>query len=789
MLGTLFEDNPTARTMAFNPTGTTRIAVPESLSSLIGSEREPDERFAFIQPDETVFVALFLKAVEKGSSGGPLRFAGSPDVFHQMYVVSLRPDEEAVLVIDSGPIDGRPEPGEVGVSGLRFTPRRGVRTINERGVIQSVDEDLAAMLGYTAEDLVGTSTLEICHPDFQQVAIEGWIELLVQTGGVRRTRQRVRRGDGSWMWCEMIHTNRLHDLGYVVNEMIDVSAEMEAESKLYEREQVLAGLTELLPTGVALFGLDRRLTFTNARWVEAVGADVRELDDFTKEISGDEAEAKRLVDGFEACVAHGTPFATTIDLEPPGAETVRHCNFSIRAFRDADQQITGLVCCLEDVTTIWRMSQELKKRAELDGLTGLLNRPTIMESLQRCLDEGLTTGSTTAVLFCDLNGFKLVNDLLGHAAGDQLLKEIADYLQTSTRPGDLVGRLGGDEFVIVCPNVGSMDAVMGLAARLSTGLADLDLPTVPGRPVTWSAGLASSRSGAADAEELLAMADSAMYEQKRQGSDVPVLFDAEASSTVGRRAEIGRALSSAVAGGSIEVHYQSIVDLGTELPLGYEALARWRHQGRFIPPDEFIPFAEARGLITGIGDLVLDRVLDEAARTGGSRLWSVNLSAVQLNDTGFAEKVLTMLSERGVSPGSLIFDVNEDSVFDQRAVATSNLLRLRQAGVKLAIDDFGTKHGSLHQLASTPFTGIKIDRVFTALLGKDERAEAIVGGIASVGSQLGLMVLAEGVETEEQAIRAAELGILRAQGYLYDHPSPIPVEHRLPTCGSRTIQA
>ncbi|MDH3678611.1 MAG: GGDEF domain-containing protein [Acidimicrobiia bacterium] len=298
-----------------------------------------------------------------------------------------------------------------------------------------------------------------------------------------------------------------------------------------EHERFLRQVTDLLPTGLAIFDLDASLSFSNPRWAELTGRPAATAGELVEILEGDRDEAVALLAGLRRCVEAGTPFSAQVTIDPPGTGAARRCTFTTRPLRDDEGHIVGVLCYLDDVTDLWRAGQQLRVKAETDELTGLLNRATIIEFLDRTLEGEAEGGNNTAVFFIDLNRFKSVNDEHGHAAGDRVLQQVASYLQRVTRRVDRVGRLGGDEFVVVCPLAGEPADVMRLAHRIASGLHEEPLPAVEGGTVGWSIGVALDRAGDHSAQSLLAEADAAMYEQKQCGSSAPRLYLAEDTRT------------------------------------------------------------------------------------------------------------------------------------------------------------------------------------------------------------------------------------------------------------------
>jgi diguanylate cyclase (GGDEF)-like protein len=427
------------------------------------------------------------------------------------------------------------------------------------------------------------------------------------------------------------------------------------------------------------------------------------------------------------------------------------------------------------------LERELERRALHDPLTGLANRILFFDRLEHALAR---RGEQVAVLFMDLDDFKTVNDAFGHAAGDVVLGTVADAIRSAIRPGDTAARLGGDEFAVLLDEHTTVYEAGLVAGRL---LVAVRTPvTVAGHhhSIGASIGISVGASGTATAEAMMREADIAMYVAKGQGKDRFTVFEATAHEPVVRGLELRADLELAIADHQFEVHYQPIIDLATGTIAGVEALARWRHPTRgLLDPIEFISLAESTGAIVPLGRLVLNEACRLAARwasqartqgpSAATRFMSVNLSAVQLLDPGFADDVASILRSSGLPPAQLVLEMTETTRLDQDAAAAT-LRQLRTLGTRLAIDDFGTGYASLSQLSRIPFDIVKIDRSFVAALAPGSRAESMISGIIDLARRLNVAVVAEGIEDADQLRRLRELGCAMGQGFHFAHPMPAP---------------
>jgi diguanylate cyclase (GGDEF)-like protein/PAS domain S-box-containing protein len=403
-------------------------------------------------------------------------------------------------------------------------PKTGRIDKDSVAVIRHADARICLMLGFDVDELVGARSLDFIHPDDQTRAIAVWMDMLAAPGGTTRLRARHLRKDGSWLWLELTNTNRLDETdGRVVTEMIDISDEMDALEALRRREQLLDRLTEALPSGVLHFDADLRVLHSNGRLHDLLGVpQATTVLDQMSTVS--EVDRLALDDALHAIAARGRDTDLDVTLQLPGETRVRHCSIAIRTLNDADGNPDGGVLCVDDVTEAWRLRAELERRATIDELTGCLNRPAVLSTLENHLAKSRTARTGTAVVFLDLDGFKEVNDTFGHQVGDQLLAGTAGRLRGATRAHDVVGRLGGDEFLVVLPQVADEREAIAIANRFQATLAE-PVDVVGGVPthVRSSVGVAWTGPNTMDADSLIAAADRAMYESKRSGNSAVIL--------------------------------------------------------------------------------------------------------------------------------------------------------------------------------------------------------------------------------------------------------------------------
>jgi diguanylate cyclase (GGDEF)-like protein len=426
------------------------------------------------------------------------------------------------------------------------------------------------------------------------------------------------------------------------------------------------------------------------------------------------------------------------------------------------------------------LEQQLPHQAFHDTLTGLPNRALFLDRLTQALVRMQRTGHRIAVLFLDLDRFKVVNDSLGHTTGDQLLVAVAQRLVACLRPGDTVARWGGDEFTVLLDDRANATQATHIAQRILDALAPAVM--LDGRCIvtTPSIGIAVSTGDETGPDDLLRAADLAMYHAKARGKAQYQLFDARMSVEVVERLELEADLRQALERGEFEVMYQPKVALQRGEVTGFEALLRWHHPTRgLISPAQFIPLAEETGLILPIGHWVLKQACRQATRwqaatPGAPPLTiNVNLSARQVQQPGWVAEIDGILAEAGLAPGCLVLEITESVVMDDAAANSVLLGKLKALGVHLAIDDFGTGYSSLNYLKRFPVDVLKIDKAFVDGVGQDVEATAIVEAVITLAHTLGMEVVAEGVETAVQVDQLCRLGCDVGQGYYFAKPLPV----------------
>jgi len=506
------------------PLGEAGIVVPLPASLQLEGNPLVEVRAA---SDAIVYDAGLLAAWEKllsqGVSAHEVHPVGHPDVAIMLYMMDLRERHGVVIsvAVYRGDVD-EDEAAAAREEWADVAPRFATVRKDNRSNIVAVDEAITIILGWSAEELVGQRTLDFIHPDDHKLAVDNFVQMMAAPGPGRRVRLRHRRKDDTYVWFEVANHNLLDDpeYGCIVTEMVDISEEMAAHEELRAREQLLDRLAAAVPVGLLQIDAGRRVVYTNERLHEILG--IERVDDARDQLATViEPDRPRLEHAFDAVLFSGEAGDVEVQLRVPTSRALRFCTVSLRPLSLEDGTISGAIACVADVTDSARMREELKERATFDDLTGCYNRASIMLALEANIER---LHGERAVVFVDVDRFKTVNDEHGHAVGDELLRIVAQRLQSVVRGGDLVGRIGGDEFLVVCPDIGGPAQAMTLAKRLAAAVRTEEVRAAGGSIAAQvSVGVAWSAGDELGADGLVAQADAAMYESKRQGTGQPQL--------------------------------------------------------------------------------------------------------------------------------------------------------------------------------------------------------------------------------------------------------------------------
>jgi diguanylate cyclase (GGDEF)-like protein/PAS domain S-box-containing protein len=551
------------------------------------------------------------------------------------------------------------------------------------------------------------------------------------------------------------------------------------DEALARAERRFRSLTQNSSDAVTLHGPDGMVLYMSASGRSLLGREAESL-------LGDTFEALTHPDDS----VHSREQFVKVVLGGPGTRVRYECRFlhADGSWRQVETTMTNLlsdpavaaiVSNSRDITDRRELEAQLSHQAFHDSLTGLANRALFLDRVTHALDRADRASDPVAVMFIDIDDFKMVNDSLGHHLGDGVLVTVAERLKAATRPGDTVARLGGDEFAVLLES-GEMPATAeAIAGRIA---AALTLPIrIGAEDVTARAsiGVALGQPPDGKPDALLRDADLAMYLAKRNGKNRFEMFHPTMHEDAVRRLETAADLRRGIEGRQLEVFYQPIIDVDTSVAFGVEALVRWHHPTRgLVTPAEFIPVAESTGMIVPLGRWVLAEACRQAQAwraagiTKDAFYVSVNLSARQLQDPGLTGDVAAAIRDSGLPPERVVLEVTETIVMDDLETALARLVELKGLGLRLAIDDFGTGYSSLRYLRDLPVDVVKIDKSFVDRITLDPEGAAMVRGVIDLSSALGLTTIAEGVEHDDQLELLRQLGCDRVQGFLFAKPMP-----------------
>jgi diguanylate cyclase (GGDEF)-like protein/PAS domain S-box-containing protein len=637
------------------------------------------------------------------------------------------------------------------------------------------------LLGYTAEELKEMSNYDFVAHSRQD--IDSTFQRIVQEGKGFYGERKYRRKDGTVLDLEISGSVIPYQSKKVVCAVArDLTERKEAEEALRESEERFRTAFEDAPIGVALVGLDRSHLRVNRAYCEMLGYSEEEL--LVKPHSeiihpDDRDDSAHRIQGILDQGAE--PYALERRYFHADGRVVWSLS-NISLIRDSEGEPSHFVCLHEDITERKELEEQLRHQAFYDSLTDLPNRSLFLDRLDHALARAGREGGSIAVLLIDLDDFKVVNDSLGHGAGNAVLVEVAERLQASVRPGDTVGRIFGDEFAVLLEASAGEEEACRVTERIQEGLqAPFE---VDGQEVfvRASIGVALGETDEDQPNELLRHADLAMYEAKNAGNVRYEVYNPSMDTRLVERMNLERDLSRAVEREEFEVHYQPKVLLETGEIIGVEALVRWRHpDGNLLSASQFILPAEETGLIDRIGLWVLKESCCQLkewqerypTKVGLPLGLCVNLSAREIWQPDLTEKVAGILQETGLDPTCLMLEITERTAKKDAEQTIAKLRELKELGVKLAIDDFGTGYCSLLYLEHTLLDILKIDRLIVHRERKgSEESDAILSAMISMAHSLNLGVIVEGVETEEQLAMLKEMGCEMGQGHYFAEPLP-----------------
>lgn len=643
--------------------------------------------------------------------------------------------------------------------------------------------------GYTSEEIVGEH-FSVFYDPVEQAAQtpQQNLDTARDTGRFEAEGWRLRK-DGSSFWARVVIDAIHDDDGQLVGfakitrditerrqyEMDLLQAKELAESqseKMASLSMFLDSVISNIPSSVMVQDVaTRQILLANPQAERLFGNERRHMIGRTASDCMAPAIAGYIEHLTEHCLHHDGLHLTEDRLDTQsGTRTLRTRTLLSKSTEARGNYVLQIA---DDVTDEIAAHAQIHHMAHHDELTGLPNRTLFHACLDEALKEGSRRQNLTAALCLDLDNFKNINDALGHAFGDRLLRALGQRLRGVLRDQDTLARLGGDEFAIVLPHLASAEDAQSTARRLIEAVAPPFLIDGHSFAVGLSLGIAIAPDDHNTPEQLLRYADMALYEAKRNGRNRYELFRAELDEAARRRRVMETDLRTALHLGQLQLYYQPIIGQHDQQISGYEALMRWQHPSKgLIMPMDFIPIAEETGLIHEIGARALNLACQEAASWATEQSVAVNLSPIQFKNNDLLGIVQLALADSGLAPSRLELEITESVLLDNSEGNLRTLQALKELGVCIALDDFGTGYSSLGDLRSFPFDRIKIDKSFVKDMGQSREALSIIRAITGMSSSLLIKTTAEGVETHEQFNQLQAEGCSHFQGYLFGHPRP-----------------
>lgn len=654
----------------------------------------------------------------------------------------------------------------------------GMAIVAPDGRWLQVNEAICEIFGYTESELLSSAFQDITHPDDLAADLELTRKVLSGERVSFHLEKRYIRRDGgvvhALLSVSLVRDEHGQPL-YFISQVQDISDRKAFEDALF-RERELAEVT-LKSIGDAVITTDTDLLVTSINPIaeamtgwnshEAVG---RPMDDIFQ--LRDPLTRRPIANPLRTAVTKNAIVGITTDailLHRNGFDSP--IEDSAAPIHDYAGNVVGGVVVFHDVSETRALALKMAHLAHHDTLTGLPNRTLLQSRMDFAVTVAARRNQRAALLFVDIDHFKQINDSMGHAAGDALLKEVARRIRATVRPDDTVSRLGGDEFVVLLPHIDDASEAAGVAEKVLEACGEAVGVDASALAISFSIGISLFPDDANDAEALLRHADTAMYEAKMQGRNGYRFFNASMNERNTARVRIEVELRKALARNELSLHYQPKVDVELGTVVGAEALLRWQVDGEDVyTPEQFIPVAEDCGLIVPIGEWALREACHQAkswATAYRPLSVSVNVSALQFQHTRFFESLRGILDETGLHPTLLELELTERTVMEGGDHIADLLKRIKSLGVSLSLDDFGTGYCSLSYLKHFPVDILKIDRTFIRDVAWDNDSAAIVSAIITMGRGMNKQVLAEGVESVEQAEFLGLSGCSQMQGFLF----------------------
>jgi diguanylate cyclase (GGDEF)-like protein/PAS domain S-box-containing protein len=636
--------------------------------------------------------------------------------------------------------------------------------LDRSGTIVGVSDSIRSLLGFEPREAVGLQFGSLI-PDEDQHAYELLMQSVHDLVSIATaTEFRIVHADGTHQWFE-IQPKLVFKHNVIVLTARDSSAHLSLVQRLESQENRFRATAEAAPLSILRIDSNGDCEYVNRRWTELTGQSFTDALGFGAYERFHRTQLEGHIDHIKT-TANGSVDIDIFSTDGQRHHTVLRWN---RLF-DAMGRDDGVVIVVEDLTDRKELERRLSHQVRHDALTGLPNRLVLKDALTTAL--GQSGDQVPVLLFCDLDRFKLVNDSVGHGAGDRLLVAVGRRLSLAFGETATVARFGGDEFVILA-EVANEAAAVAFGHRV-TRLFEQPFDLGIGRPYLCSASVGVAIAGpGSTAESLLRDADSAMYLAKDGGRGRAATYDDRVRIQALNRLALEADLRTAIINGDLFVEYQPIVEPRTRSIRSVEALVRWNHpvRGR-VGPNDFIMIAEECGLLPAMTEWVIEQACHDLEALPGVSL-NVNLSAGQVSDPRFVDRLISLISRTGFDPTRLVVEITESMLVADADGALTILQDLRNRGIRIAIDDFGTGFSSLSYLAKFPVDSLKIDRSFVSGLLDDLNSREIVRAVVALAHALGLTATAEGVETEEQRALLILGGCDAMQGYLFSRPVAI----------------
>ncbi|MEX0682256.1 MAG: EAL domain-containing protein [Dehalococcoidia bacterium] len=702
------------------------------------------------------------------ASGLPAQFefeltARSRTIYREARIVQVAADEVLTIVRDIGERRNAEEAlrqREEYFRQLIDNAQDAIVVVTNEGLTKYASPAVTRLLGYDAEELLGSDALMLVHPDDREDLMKLFSTGQIDSPTAAREQSvefRAQRKDGSW--CVIEATARQITPGVADSEIVvngrDVTERKRAADVMRESEERMRTIFQEAPIGMAIVGADFTVLTVNTALCEMLGYTEDEVIalgvagvSHPEDLHNDVEHMAQLTSGEVSSYRLEKRYLTK------SGETMWG-DLTATVIRDPDGAILYGLGMIENITDRKRAEDKVRHLAFHDALTGLPNRALFRDRLELAIAQARRSEQMAAVMFLDLDRFKMVNDSVGHAEGDRLLCQVAEKISLILREGDTVARFGGDEFTVLLPTIEKVQDAVRIADRILQGLSEPFVLVGKEFLVSGSIGITIIPDDGEDADTLLRNADIAMYRAKEQGRNQYQLYAPHMNEVIVERIAFEASLRHAIENEEFVLHYQPQFDVHTMQLTGVEALVRWqRPDGALMPPASFIPVAEETALIVPLGEWVLRRACSQAKEWQAAGLppvrVAVNISAREFQNPDIAKQIGHVLQDVGLDPRFLQIEITEGVAMEHAETTISTLKQLSAMGIQLALDDFGIGYSSMSYLKRFPIDVVKIDCSFVRNVGVDPADTALVRAIITMAHSLGIRVIAEGVESREQ---------------------------------------